>query len=150
IAPDAAVGGAIAYNYVGGGFDPTSPDLVNKPSDITDQVTAYIDGSSVDADGNIVVTAGFGAPTTPAELGSLATSTTTLTPGTAVTPSANTIDAGDNSGFATGQPFVYHEGRGITPVGGLTDGTTYYVIKPAGDTPPIKLAAAGDDARTGK
>ena len=61
------VGAAIAYNYVGGSFDPANPDLIHRPTGITDQVTAYIDGSSVSAGGNVVVTAGYTAPTVPGD-----------------------------------------------------------------------------------
>jgi hypothetical protein len=143
----AAVGAAIAYNYVGGSIDPANPDLTHRPSGASDQVTAYIDGSAVSAGGNIAVTAGYGAPTNPA--GTL-TMTTTFDPGTAVNTSADTINVGDNSGFATGQPVVYHAGTGNTAIGGLTDGTTYYVIKPANDATHIQLAATGADAAAGK
>ena len=38
----------------------------------------------------------------------------------------DTIDAG-TSGLRTGDAVVYHHGAGGTDVGGLTDGTTYYV-----------------------
>src|SRR5208282_4718997 len=85
-------------------------------------------------------------PATPA--GDLESSTT-FNPVTGVNTTANTINVGDNSGFATGQPVVYHAGAGNTAVGGLTDGQTYYVIKPANDSTDIQLAATGYDASQG-
>ena len=142
IAGGDAVGAAIAYNYIGGSFDPANPDHVDRTSTATDQVTAYIANSGVSAGGNITVTTGVEPPTTLA-------SNTTFDPGTAVNTTANTIDVGDNSNFVTGQPVVYHAGAGNTAIGGLTDGQTYYVIVPAHDSSDIQLAATQYNALHG-
>jgi hypothetical protein len=58
----AAVGAAFAYNYVGGGFDPANPNVINKSSAATDQISATITNSSVNSSGDIDVLADFGAP----------------------------------------------------------------------------------------
>ncbi len=51
-----------------------------------------------------------------------------------------------NHGFATGTAVVYHAGGG-TPIGGLVDGQTYYVI--AVDSNDIQLASSAADATAG-
>ncbi len=51
-----------------------------------------------------------------------------------------------NHGFATGDAVVYHSGAG-TPIGGLGDGQTYYVI--AVDSNHIELASTSADAEAG-
>ena len=61
-----AVGAAVAYNYIGGSFDIANPDVVNRDSDATDQITAYIDNARSQAGGDVIVSAGYVAPTTPA------------------------------------------------------------------------------------
>ena len=62
----AAVGGAIAYNYIGGSFDPANPDLTGTASTTTSsskhQVSATITGSKVTAGGTVTVEADFGPP----------------------------------------------------------------------------------------
>ena len=58
----AAVGAAIAYNYVGGGFNPANPDQTNPNPTTTDGITAYIDDSTVNVGGSLTVAAGFGPP----------------------------------------------------------------------------------------
>ena len=62
---DSAVGAAIAYNYIGGSFDPANPDVVDQNTTATDAITAYIDNAGVDAGGDIVVQAGYQPATTP-------------------------------------------------------------------------------------
>ena len=59
--------GAIAYNYIGGNFDPANPDLTDRASTATSsskhQVSATITGSRVTAKGgNVSVEADFGPP----------------------------------------------------------------------------------------
>ena len=61
----AAVGAAIAYNYIGGSFDIANPDVVNRTATATDQITAYIDNATVTAGGDVDVSAGYAPPTTP-------------------------------------------------------------------------------------
>ena len=59
----AAVGAAIAYNYIGGSFDPANPDHVNQNSTATDQVGAFVKNSSVTAThGDLDVLAGYQKP----------------------------------------------------------------------------------------
>src|SRR5208337_1268211 len=59
----AAVGASIAYNYIGGSFDPANPNVMNKPSTTTNQqVSATITNSKVTAGRNVCVEASFGPP----------------------------------------------------------------------------------------
>jgi hypothetical protein len=60
-----AVGAAVAYNYIGGSFDPANPNLVDRDSTATDQISAYIDNAHVVAGGDLIVTAGY-APSSEA------------------------------------------------------------------------------------
>ena len=60
-----AAGAAIAYNFIGGSFDDANPDLIDKDSTATDQITAYIDNAKVTAGGDVEVRAGYEPPTTP-------------------------------------------------------------------------------------
>ncbi|MCX5734321.1 MAG: LEPR-XLL domain-containing protein, partial [candidate division NC10 bacterium] len=67
---------------------------------------------------------------------------------TKVSATADTIDLGAGQKFTTGQAVTYSAGGG-SAIGGLTSGTTYYVI--ASDTTgTVKLAATAADARAGK
>jgi hypothetical protein len=59
-----AVGAAIAYNYIGGSFDPANPGVVDQNTTATDAITAYIDNAGVDAGGDIGVQAGYQPPAT--------------------------------------------------------------------------------------
>ena len=63
--------------------------------------------------------------------------------GTAVTDSLRTINLGYNHGFHDGDAVVYRAGGG-TPVGGLEDGRTYYVI--VVDATTIALANSQGEA----
>ena len=54
-----AVGGALAYNFIGGGFDSANPNFED-PSPDPDEITAYISDSTVTSGGDIVVQAGHG------------------------------------------------------------------------------------------
>src|SRR5262249_50817829 len=147
----AAVGASLAYNFIGGSFDAANPNVIDRNTTATDQIPAYIDNSAVHARGNPTVATGLPAPTPPREPANLAPNTTTFDPPTKVSTAADTIDVGSNSGFTTGQPIVYSRGGpGNTAIGGLTDGTTYYVIVPANDTTHIKLARTADDANSGR
>ena len=68
-------------------------------------------------------------------------------PASAVDGTAGTIDLGTGQPFQTGDAVVYHSGGGDS-VGGLTDGSTYYVI--ATDDPnQVQLAASRQDAYDG-
>ena len=53
---------------------------------------------------------------------------------------ANTIDLGAGHELTNGQAVVYHKGAGGTEIGGLTDGSTYYVI--LSGTDKVKLATS--------
>ncbi|MGH2998311.1 MAG: beta strand repeat-containing protein, partial [Gaiellaceae bacterium] len=57
--------------------------------------------------------------------------------------SGNTINLPYTLSLSTGDPVVYGAGGG-TPIGGLTDGGTYYVISEGGNS--YELAATSDDA----
>ena len=61
-AQSGAVGAAIAYNFVGGGFNPSDPDQTNPSPTTSDGITAYIDDSTVNVGGTLTVAAGFGPP----------------------------------------------------------------------------------------
>lgn len=54
------------------------------------------------------------------------------------------IDFGMGHGYLTGDKVIYHSGGGA-PIGGLTDGAVYYVIRE--DAGTIKLAASLSDAQ---
>ena len=59
----AAFGASIAYNYIGGSFDPANPNAISKPSTTTNhQVSATITNSKVTAGQNVSVEASFGPP----------------------------------------------------------------------------------------
>ena len=60
----------------------------------------------------------------------------------------DTITLGSDPGFHTGQAVVYQAGGG-TPIAGLQDGNTYFVIVDPSDTHKIKLAATATDAQAG-
>ena len=62
--------------------------------------------------------------------------------------SANTVDLGTNYSLVTGEPVTYNPGLGNTSVGGLTRGTTYYVITVTGST-KVKLATSLANAVAG-
>ena len=99
----AAVGAAIAYNFMGGSFDPANPeDASEEDSNAQDSMTAYIDGSAVTASGNISVTVGFAPPaSTPNPTGALDVTTFTLpsTPGQLVSV---TVAGAGGDDFALG------------------------------------------------
>jgi hypothetical protein len=77
--------------------------------------------------------------------GPLASSTTVGVTSDAPTPVDTEIDL-PNHGFTTGDAVVYHDG-GATPIGGLVDGQTYYII--AVDANHIHLASSAADAQAG-
>src|SRR5262249_31707819 len=83
---------------------------------------------------------------TQSDPGPLAQSTQAVNPTTDVTTSSNTIQFANPDNLTTGQEVVYHDGGG-TPIGGLQDGHTYYVIVAGPNT--IKLAATYADAVSG-
>ncbi|MDP2375510.1 hypothetical protein, partial [Reyranella sp.] len=60
---------------------------------------------------------------------------------------ANTIELGAGHGLTAGQAVVYHKGAGGTEIGGLTEGSTYYVIKSGADK--VKLATSAEAAKAG-
>jgi hypothetical protein len=59
-------------------------------------------------------------------------------------PTAYNIYVGQND-YQTGDALVYRTSDPANPVGGLADGTTYYVIKDASKPYTIQLAATADD-----
>ena len=54
-----AAGAALAYNYIGGSFDSANPEVFDRDSGATDQITAYIDNAQVTAAGDLILAAGF-------------------------------------------------------------------------------------------
>src|SRR5262249_38278009 len=133
----AAAGASIAYNYLGGSFDPANPNVIDKNTTATDQITASINNSRVQPGGHPTPHRPRPRPPAPPPAGPPTTPHPTPPPPpppARATPPADTIDVGSNSGFTTGQPIVYSRGgSGNTAIGGLADGTTYYVIVPAND-----------------
>jgi hypothetical protein len=83
-------------------------------------------------------------------------SSQTLTPAsvvftpTDVTSSPLVIDVGANNPFVAGEAVVYHKGTSSdTSIGGLTDGTTYYVVTNPAHLNQIGLAGSQSDALAG-
>ena len=114
--------------------------LPEPPSD----VTAFISNSSVTSqNGRVIVLSGFNNPTTQSDPGPLAQSTVAVNQ---VTTSSDTIQFAKPDSLTTGQEVVYHDGGG-TPIGGLQDGHTYYVIVAGPNT--IKLASTYAGAVSG-
>ncbi len=151
-ASTAAIGASLAYNYVGGSFDPENPNAISyndgnhgskNPSaaggDSQSSTTAYIDNSAVDAGGRVIVAAGYEAPA--------------LVPLAAESFDSSSVDGGTDTitlgthGLETGDAVVYDAGNGNTAVGGLANGTTYYVLR-VSDT-EVNLAASAEDAAEG-
>ncbi len=83
-------------------------------------------------------------------------SSQTLTPASIIfTPSDVTssplaINVGANNPFVSGEAVVYHKGSSSdTSIGGLTDGTTYYVVTNPTHLNQVELAASQSDATAG-
>ena len=76
--------------------------------------------------------------------------TKSFNPATKMNLTANTIDLGVGHGLKTGDAVVYSKGSGTgaAAIGGLEDGTTYYVIA-VGTTGTIKLATTAANATAG-
>src|SRR5262249_2748238 len=67
-----------------------------------------------------------------------------------VTFSSLAINVGTTTPLQQGEAVVYHKGTSSdTSIGGLTDGTTYYVVTNPAHLNQIGLAATQDDARQG-
>jgi hypothetical protein len=66
--------------------------------------------------------------------------------GSIVNTTDETINLGSSHGFQTGDVVVYDNGDG-SDIGGLDDGTTYYIIK--ADNTHVKLAETAKDAQAG-
>ena len=66
-----------------------------------------------------------------------------------VDSSAETINLGENHGLRTGDVITYNAGGGNTAIGGLEDGTKYYVIYDDANPDLIKLAESADNAEAG-
>jgi hypothetical protein len=81
-----SVGASLAYNYMGGSFDPNNPDAIDENSTVTNQIDASISGSSVTTPGAVTVAAGFSPPaTTPDPSGALGALTPVELPSTPTT-----------------------------------------------------------------
>ena len=158
----AAVGAVLAYNYIGGTIDPADPNVISyddgtiagtknpqvtgDDTTTTSNISAFINNSGVQAGGKVVVLAGLQDPDAQADPGSAAAQTLTINPSTAVTLTTDTITFATPHGLNTGDQVIYSNGGG-TSVAGLTDATTYYVIRV--DAHTIKLAATLADAAAG-
>lgn len=150
----AAVGAAVAYNYMGGSFDAFNPDQRNRDSTAVNAVSAYIDASQVTVGGDLTVAAGF----KPADKPDSRVDARKQTFGSNnVDTNSHTIDLGTQSAPETGTAVIYHAGEGTPPAlqtdeeqteSSLQDGQIYYVIR-RGDH-SVALAATYADAKKGK
>jgi hypothetical protein len=95
------------------------------------------DGATITADGITVETG-----VTDNQVGLTANEPITVD----VDADAETIFVGENTGLTTGAPVVYSNG-GAADIGGLSDGTTYFVIDAGGGK--IKLATTEANAQAG-
>ncbi|MCY7332058.1 MAG: hypothetical protein LH649_05235 [Pseudanabaena sp. CAN_BIN31] len=140
----AAVGAAIAYNYVGGSFDAANPNAIDRNSTTKNKINAYIDNSKVNVGNNLSIVSGFQAPTNPlADKPNLTQTEKAFNPATSTNLSTDTIDFGSAHGFVTGQAIVYRNSGG-TSIDGLAEGNVYYAVKV--DDNRIKLATTSDYA----
>ncbi|RZJ24976.1 MAG: hypothetical protein EOO54_07790, partial [Haliea sp.] len=166
-----AIGALLSYNYVGTVDEMADPNLISiadapAGSDANGSknvsiagangataasVTAYIDGSGVDAGGTVQVLAGFDDPNKTLESGPSFGGIKTVNAATAVVPNGTgdgTITFGANHGFKTGDEVVYDKGTG-NAIGGLVGDKSvkYYVIVIDADT--IRLADSFQEALSG-
>ncbi|MEB3294495.1 MAG: DUF4347 domain-containing protein, partial [Synechococcales bacterium] len=104
-------------------------------------------------DGRVGISAGLGFTKSDVQavVNGEVTSATTVqqvfNPATAVNDSNDTITIA-NHGFKQGQAIVYSKGENSSNLGGLEDGTTYFVIKVNDNT--IKLAESASDVEENK
>ena len=113
----------------------------------TSGVTAYIANSTVTSKiGRVLVLSGYNDPATQSDPGPLSAGTQAVNPSTDVITTADAIHLSSPDGLTTGQEVVYHDGGG-SPIDGLQDGHTYYVI--AADSGTIQLASTYDNEVSG-
>ncbi|MEI8370631.1 MAG: Ig-like domain repeat protein [Planctomycetia bacterium] len=153
------VGALLAYNYVGQSNSVADPNLISKldaagPEGVqtvnvagsdtatASNVKAFIDRSTVTAAGKLSVLAGFDDPTKQGSESPTLGETTTI-PTSSVTVTGDTIALSSAHGWQTGNRIVYRSGSG-TAIGGLTDGTSYFVIVVNATT--VKLATTLENA----
>jgi hypothetical protein len=161
-----AIGAAIAYNFIGGSFDPSDPSLIsyedatiNGSDDSVNTTTvngdnttttsnssAYITDSSVVSNGQVLVFSGFMQPADLPTPGPLEGGPVSIDPTQIVTTSGGQIQFAAPHGLETGDAVLYRDGGG-NDISGLTDGTIYFVIK-VNDT-TIKLATSLAQAMAG-
>lgn len=121
--------------------------LERDPESMTkNKITAYIESSEVLAGGVLIVQAGFESPANlPDPTPEVTREVKVFDPADAVDTTEHTIDFGFEHGLSDGQAVLYNKGGAAnTPIGLLTDNTTYYVIVVDGTT--IQLAATKADA----
>jgi hypothetical protein len=107
---------------------------------------AYIaDGRTITAGGILTVKSGAKVDGQASTSGSAVTNATTFAPA-AVSTTADTINLGSSTTLKTGDGVTYYNSNG-TPIGGLTNGTKYYVNVVSGGT--IKLYDTAADAQAG-
>ncbi len=107
---------------------------------------AYIaDGRTITAGGILTVKSGAKVDGQASTSGAAVTNATTFLPA-AVSTTADTINLGASTTLKTGDGVTYYAGNG-GPIGGLTNGTKYYVNVVSGGT--VKLYDTAADAQTG-
>jgi hypothetical protein len=107
---------------------------------------AYIaDGLTITAGGILTVKSGAKVDGQASTSGAAVTNATTFAPA-AVSTTADTINLGTSTTLKTGDGVTYYAGSGA-PIGGLTNGTKYYVNVVSGGT--IKLYDTAADAQAG-
>ncbi len=107
---------------------------------------AYIaDGRTITAGGVLTVKSGAKVDGQASTSGAAVTNAATFAPA-AVDTTAETINLGSSTTLKTGDAVTYYAGNGA-PIGGLTDGTKYYVNVVSGGT--IKLYDTAADAQAG-
>lgn len=104
-------------------------------------------GTAVLSSGSVVAVtlSNYGTGYTSAPTVTIAAPVKTFNPTTTVTIASETITLTGHT-YSTGNSVVYSKGGG-TVIGGLVEGTTYYIIKVGANT--IKLAANVTDANAG-
>jgi hypothetical protein len=125
---DAAIGGLVDGNvYYVHVINPTTVALVEDPAD----AASGINRVDLDPTGTVGDTFNLGH---------------TIDPAAAVIDSANSINLGYAHSFQLGQAVVYRMGTGGTPIGGLEDGHTYYVVPDEVNPDVFQLATTEENA----
>src|SRR5262249_35591145 len=130
-------GGFVIYT-IGGNFDASYSDgssSANALNGKNSSVTSFINSTMSTLTGSL--------QTNDA-------SSPSFNPASAVDNTAHTINLGQDLGYKTGDAVVYSAGSGDSPINGLQDGQTYFVIVNPNDPTKVQLAASFEDAQAGK